>query len=110
MTNVKRGEIYIADLPEVEGSVQYGIRPVLIIQNDKGNASAPTIIIAPISSRMHKANFPTHVNVQGLQRPSFVALEQIRTIDKRRLKRHVGRIDEETQNKVNRAILVSLGI
>ncbi len=108
--NVKRGEIYIADLAEAGGSVQNGIRPVLVIQNDKGNAYAPTVIIAPISSRMHKVNFPTHVNVQGLQRPSFVLLEQIRTIDKGRLKKHVGRIDEETQSKVNQAILVSLGI
>lgn len=110
MMNVKRGEIYIADLMEAEGSVQYGVRPVLVIQNDKGNTYAPTVIIAPISSQMRKANFPTHVNVQGLRCPSFVELEQIQTIDKRRLKKHVGQIDEETQNKVNRAILVSLGI
>lgn len=107
---VKRGEIYIADLMELEGSVQYGVRPVLVIQNDKGNAYAPTVIIAPISSRMCKADFPTHVNVQELRRPSFVELEQIQTIDKKRLKKHVGRINKETQNKVNRAILVSLGI
>ncbi len=107
---VKRGEIYIADLTASEGCEQSGVRPVLVIQNDKGNAHAPTVIIAPISSRMHKAAFPTHVVLEEMQRPSFAALEQIRTIDKRRLIKHVGRIDDATQSKVNRAILVSLGI
>lgn len=108
--NIKRGEIYMADLRASNGSEQGGVRPVLVIQNDTGNTYAPTVIIAPISSKMHKANFPTHVNVGGLQRPSFVELEQIRTIDKRKLKKHLGRIDGETQWKVNRAIMVSLGI
>ncbi len=108
--NVKRGDIYIADLADTEGSEQRGIRPVLVIQNDKGNTYAPTVIIASISSRMHKALFPTHVVLEGMQRPSFAALEQIRTIDKGRLRKHIGRIDYETQNKVNRAILVSLGM
>ena len=87
---VKRGEIYIADLTASEGCEQSGVRPVLVIQNNKGNTYAPTVIVAPISSRMHKSRFPTHVNLHCLQYPSFVELEQIRTIDKRRLGRRVG--------------------
>lgn len=107
---VRRGDIYIADLTISEGSEQSGIRPALIIQNDKGNAHSSTVIIAPISSRMHKANFPTHVTLDCLQKSSFVELEQIRTIDKRRLGQQIGRIDEITQERVNRAIKVSLAI
>lgn len=107
---IKRGEIYIADLTASEGSEQNGVRPVLVIQNDKGNAYAPTVIIAPISSQMRKAAFPTHVVLEGMQRPSFAALEQIRTIDKRRLIKHIGRIDDATQNRVNHAIRVSLSV
>lgn len=107
---VKRGEIYIADLTASEGCEQSGVRPVLVIQNDKGNTYAPTVIVAPISSRMHKAKFPTHVNLHCLQYPSFVELEQIRTIDKRRLGRRVGWIDGDTQERVNQAIKVSLAI
>lgn len=107
---VKRGEIYIADLTASEGSEQNGVRPVLVIQNDKGNTYAPTVIIAPISSRMHKAAFPTHVVLKGMQRPSFAALEQIRTIDKRRLIKQIGRIDDTTQSRVNHAIRVSLSV
>lgn len=85
---VKRGEIYMADLTVSGGSEQGGVRPVLVIQNNTGNTYSPTVIIAPISSRMRKSRFPTHVNLHCLQRPSFVELEQIRTIDKRRLGRH----------------------
>lgn len=107
---VKRGEIYIADLTAAEGCEQHGVRPVLVIQNDKGNTYAPTVIIAPISSKMRKAAFPTHVILEGVERPSFAELEQIRTIDKRRLIRHIGRIDDETQNRVNHAIRVSLSV
>ena len=107
---VKRGEIYMADLTVSEGCEQGGVRPVLVIQNDKGNIHAPTVIIAPISSKMHKSQFPTHVNLHCLQRPSFVELEQIRTIDKRRLGRRVGWIDGDTQERVNQAIKVSLAI
>ncbi len=107
---IRRGEIYMADLMVSEGCEQSGVRPVLVIQNDKGNLHAPTVIIAPISSRMHKANFPTHVALNCLQRSSFVELEQIRTIDKRRLGKQIGRIDEITQERVNRAIKVSLAI
>lgn len=110
MDNIRRGEIYMADLTVSEGCEQGGVRPVLVIQNDKGNIHAPTVIIAPISSKMHKSRFPTHVNLDCLQRSSFVELEQIRTIDKRRLGRHLGRIDEITQERVNRAIKVSLAI
>lgn len=107
---VKRGEIYMADLTVSEGCEQGGIRPALVIQNNKGNTHAPTVIIAPISSRMHKAKFPTHVNLHCLQHPSFVELEQIRTIDKRRLKNYMTRIDEATQEQVDQAIRVSLAI
>ena len=108
--NVKRGDIYIADLSFGEGSEMQGIRPVLIIQNNVGNTHSPTVIIAPISSRIHKAKLPTHVILNCLQRPSFVELEQIRTIDKCRLRAHVAQIDESTQFRVNQAIKVSLAI
>lgn len=107
---IKRGEIYIADLTVSEGCEQSGVRPVLVIQNDKGNIHAPTVIIAPISSRMRKAKFPTHVNLYCLQYPSFVELEQIRTIDKRRLGKHLGRIDTATQEQVDQAIKISLAV
>ena len=110
MDNIRRGEIYMADLTVSEGCEQGGVRPVLVIQNDKGNIHAPTVIIAPISSKMHKSRFPTHVNLDCLQRSSFVELEQIRTIDKRRLGRQLGRIDDATQERVNHAIKVSLAI
>ena len=108
--DIRRGEIYMADLTVSEGCEQGGVRPVLVIQNDKGNIHAPTVIIAPISSRMRKSRFPTHVNLHCLQYPSFVELEQIRTIDKRRLGRRVGWIDGDTQERVNQAIKVSLAI
>lgn len=107
---VKRGEIYMADLTVSGGSEQGGVRPVLVIQNNTGNTYSPTVIIAPISSRMRKSRFPTHVNLHCLQCPSFVELEQIRTIDKRRLGRHLGRIDTDTQEQVNQAIRVSLAV
>lgn len=107
---VRCGDIYMADLTVSEGCEQSGVRPALVIQNNKGNTHAPTVIIAPISSRMHKAKFPTHVNLHCLQYPSFVELEQIRTIDKRRLRNYMGRIDEATQEQVNQAIRISLAI
>ena len=107
---VRRGDIYMADLTVSEGCEQSGVRPALVIQNNKGNTHAPTVIIAPISSRMHKAKFPTHVNLHCLQYPSFVELEQIRTIDKRRLRNYMGRIDTDTQGQVNQAIRVSLAV
>lgn len=108
--DIKRGDIYIADLTFGEGSEMRGVRPVLIIQNNVGNTYSPTVIIATISSRMHKAKLPTHVILNCLQRPSFVELEQIRTIDKRRLREHIARIDNSTQFYVNQAIKVSLAI
>ena len=107
---VRRGDIYMADLTVSEGCEQSGVRPALVIQNNKGNTYAPTVIIAPISSRMHKAKFPTHDNLHCLQYPSFVELEQIRTIDKCRLRNYMGRIDEATQEQVNQAIRISLAI
>lgn len=112
---IKRGDIFVADLSaEMVGGVgceQQGTRPVLVIQNDKGNLHSPTVIIAPISSRMHKATrLPTHVILDCLERPCFVELEQIRTIDKRRLKMHIGQISAELQSRVNQAIKVSLAV
>ena len=107
---IKRGDIYMADLTASSGCEQSGVRPVLVIQNNKGNAHSPTVIIAPISSRMHKAKFPTHVTLSCLQFPSFVELEQIRTIDKRRLGEHMGQIDDWTQERVDNAIKISLAV
>ena len=108
---IKRGDIYMADLSvATDGCEQGGYRPVLVIQNDKGNYHAPTVIIAPISSRMHKARFPTHVMLDCLQRSSFAELEQIRTIDKRRLGNYLGQIDERTQERVDNAIKISLAV
>lgn len=107
---IRRGDIFMADLSITEGSEQGGFRPVLVIQNDKGNTHAPTVIIAPISSKIHKARLPTHVILDCLQRSSFVELEQIRTVDKRRLGRYLGQIDATTQERVNHAIKVSLAV
>ncbi len=108
---IKRGEIYVADLSTgTAGSEMQGVRPVLIIQNDTGNLHSPTVIVAPISSQMRKADFPTHVTLNCMSRPSFVELEQIRTIDKNRLHTHIGRIDAATQSQVNQAIRVSLAL
>ena len=101
---VKRGDIYYADLSPVVGSEQGGIRPVLIIQNDVGNRHSPTVICAAITSRMNKAKLPTHVEID---RNSVVLLEQIRTIDKQRLKDLVCHLDEEIMNKVDEAIRIS---
>lgn len=110
--DIKRGDIYIANLSEGEGSEMRGTRPVLVIQNNTGNTYSPTVIVAPISSRMHKADFPTHVMLRDgcLSRPSYVELEQIRTIDKRRLRTRAGKIDSATQNAVNEVIKISLAI
>ena len=108
---VKRGDIYYADLSPVVGSEQGGIRPVLIIQNDVGNRHSPTVICAAITSRMNKAKLPTHVEVDvrryHIVRNSVVLLEQIRTIDKQRLKDLVCHLDEEIMNKVDEAIRIS---
>ena len=112
MKNVRRGEIYYADLSPVVGSEQDGTRPVLIIQNDIGNKFSPTTIVAAITSKSEKAKLPTHVIVhaEGLEMESVVLLEQIRTIDKRRLIRYSGRLDKTAMGRVDYAIIVSFGL
>jgi len=111
---VRRGDIYYADLSPVVGSEQGGMRPVLIVQNDTGNKHSPTVIAAAITSQINKARLPTHIELQantyGLSKDSVILLEQIRTIDKRRLKEHMGRLDEEMMSKVDNAIAVSFGL
>ena len=111
---VKRGEIYYADLSPVVGSEQGGVRPVLIIQNDVGNKYSPTVIAAAITSQQDKARLPTHISVEaegsGLQKNSIVLLEQVRTIDKRRLKEKMGILDVSMMDKVDRALSVSFGL
>ena len=110
--NVKRGELYYADLSPVVGSEQGGIRPVLVVQNDIGNKYSPTIIAAAITSKINKAKLPTHIELPsayGLAKDSVILLEQIRTLDKRRLKERIGELPPATMVRVNRAILISLG-
>ena len=113
-TTVRRGDIFYADLSPVVGSEQGGIRPVLIIQNDMGNRHSPTVIAAAITSQMNKAKLPTHIELVGcncgLTKDSVVLLEQIRTLDKRRLREHMGRLDPEVMDAVDRAIAVSFGL
>ena len=110
---ILRGELYYADLSPVIGSEQGGIRPVLIIQNDVGNKYSPTIIAAAVSSQISKARLPTHIELPqgmfGLPKDSVILLEQIRTLDKRRLKDKLGTLDEHRQKKVDKALLISLG-
>ncbi len=110
---IKRGDIFYADLSPVVGSEQGGVRPILIIQNDIGNKYSPTIIAGAITSQLTKAKLPTHIEVTsgqfGLPRDSVILLEQIRTLDKRRLKAKLGSLDEKTMLRVDRAILISLG-
>lgn len=110
---IRRGEIYYADLSPVVGSEQGGIRPVLIVQNDIGNKYSPTIIAAAVTSKLNKARLPTHIeipsSVYGLPKDSVILLEQLRTLDKRRLKDRVGLLDPETMEKVNNALKISLG-
>ncbi len=112
--SVKRGDIYYADLSPVVGSEQGGLRPVLIIQNDVGNRYSPTVIAAAITSRMGKTRLPTHIDIYadkaGLSKDSVVLLEQIRTLDKRRLKEKMGHLDDTSMNAVNSAIAVSFGL
>ena len=112
--NIKRGDIFYADLSPVVGSEQGGLRPVLIIQNDVGNRYSPTVIAAAITSRMGKNRLPTHIDIHadkvGLAKDSVVLLEQIRTLDKRRLKERMGHLDDQTMQTVNSAIAVSFGI
>ncbi|MCM1313794.1 MAG: type II toxin-antitoxin system PemK/MazF family toxin [Ruminococcus sp.] len=112
--SVKRGEIYYADLSPVVGSEQGGIRPVLIVQNDIGNKHSPTVIAAAITSQRDKTHLPTHIEVQadkcGLAKDSIVLLEQIRTLDKKRLKDKMGELDLGAMNKVNTALSISFGL
>ena len=113
MMELKRGELYYADLSPVVGSEQGGVRPVLIVQNDIGNKYSPTVIVSAITSRLTKAKLPTHVELKsgdaGLNKDSVVLLEQLRTLDKRRLKERIGEMSESNMKKVNKALLVSLG-
>ena len=110
--NIKRGDIYYADLSPVVGSEQSGTRPILIIQNDIGNKFSPTIIGVPITSKA-KINLPTHIAIEGnkygLEKDSIILAEQIRTLDKSRLKEKVGRLDKKVLNEVKRAIEISCG-
>ena len=112
--SVKRGDIYYADLSPVVGSEQGGLRPVLIIQNDIGNRYSPTVIAAAITRRLGKSRLPTHIDIYaeraGLTKNSVVLLEQIRTIDKRRLKEKMGHLDDDTMRTVNNAIQISFGL
>ncbi|MBE6537024.1 MAG: type II toxin-antitoxin system PemK/MazF family toxin [Ruminococcaceae bacterium] len=112
--NIKRGDIYYADLSPVVGSEQGGLRPVLIVQNDVGNKYSPTVIAAAITSKMGKTKLPTHIDVVGnqvgLAKDSVILLEQIRTIDKKRLKEKMGHLDDDTMKNVNDAIGVSFGL
>lgn len=112
--NVRRGDIYYADLSPVIGSEQGGIRPVLIVQNDVGNRFSPTVIAAAITSQKDKTDLPTHIRVNsqesGLTKDSIVLLEQIRTLDKKRLREHMGRLDEYFMDRVDEALQVSFGL
>ena len=111
--NIKRGDIYYADLSPVVGSEQGGVSPVLVIQNYIGNKYSPTVIVCSITSQLTKAKLPTHIELDGdkynLTKDSVCLLEQIRTLDKRRLKEKISYIDEQKQKEINRAILISLG-
>lgn len=110
---IKRGELYYADLSPVIGSEQGGVRPILVVQNDIGNRYSPTVIAAAVTSKMSKAKLPTHIELPaseyGLLKDSVVLLEQIRTIDKQRLKEKIGELPENVMNKVNQGLLISLG-
>ena len=112
--NIKRGDIYYADLSPVVGSEQGGLRPVLIVQNDVGNRYSPTVIAAAITSKMSKARLPTHIDIYakevGLAKDSVILLEQVRTLDKRRLREKMGHLEEGTMQRVNEAISVSFGL
>ncbi len=118
---IRRGDIYYADLSPVVGSEQGGVRPVLIVQNNLGNKYSPTVIAAAITSKTDKTKLPTHIAISanesvsgdrncGLAKDSVVLLEQIRTIDKRRLKERMGTLDERTMQQVNSAIGISFGL
>lgn len=111
---IKRGDIYYADLSPVVGSEQGGIRPVLIVQNDIGNKYSPTVIAAAITSQKYKSSLPTHIRVNadgcGLAKDSIVLLEQVRTLDKRRLKERMGNLDDFDMDRIDKALSVSFGL
>lgn len=111
---IKRGDIYYADLSPVVGSEQGGVRPVLIVQNDTGNRHSPTVIAAAITSQLGKSRLPTHIPLTadtcGLPKDSIILLEQVRTLDKRRLREHMGRLNDGQMTQVDSAIAVSLGL
>ena len=110
---IRRGELYYADLSPVVGSEQGGVRPILIVQNDTGNKYSPTVIAAAITSKLNKAKLPTHIEISanefGLEKNSVILLEQIRTLDKRRLSERIGELSPSAMQKVNVALLISLG-
>ena len=112
MKEIKRGEIYYAELSPVVGSEQGGYRPTIILQNDKGNQHSRTTIIAAITSELDKAHLPTHVifTVDNMKKKSMVLLEQIRTIDKSRLGSYVGTADDKTMEQIDHAIIISFGL
>ncbi len=112
--SIHRGEIYYADLSPVVGSEQGGVRPVLIVQNDVGNKHSPTVIAAAITSQREKSRMPTHIEIDsatcGLAKDSVVLLEQIRTIDKKRLKEKMGVLDQTAMSKIDTALSISFGL
>jgi len=111
---IKRGDIFYADLSPVIGSEQGGVRPILVVQNDVGNRYSPTVIAAAITSRINKAHLPTHIEIDskefGLTKESVILLEQIRTIDKVRLKEKIGHLDDDKMKAVNEALNISFGL
>ena len=111
---IRRGDIYYADLRPVVGSEQGGIRPVLVVQNDSGNKHSPTVIVAAITSKMNKAKLPTHVEISaekyGIIKDSVILLEQVRTIDKSRLREKICHLESEIIRKIDRALLISLAL
>ena len=113
LSQIKRGELYYADLSPVVGSEQGGVRPVLIVQNDIGNKYSPTVIVAAVTSKINKAKLPTHIEIQastyGLERDSVILLEQIRTLDKSRLQNKIGDLSYSMMKTVDKALLISLG-
>ena len=112
--NIKRGDIFYADLSPVVGSEQGGVRPVLIVQNDVGNRYSPTVIAAAITSQRFKTKLPTHISVNadscGLSKDSVVLLEQIRTLDKQRLRERMGNLQDSDMNRIDNALSVSMGL
>ena len=112
--NIKRGDIYYADLSPVVGSEQGGLRPVLIVQNDVGNRYSPTVIAAAITSKMGKTKLPTHIDIPGVEaglaKDSVILLEQVRTLDKKRLREKMGILDKNEMYKIDKALSVSFGL